>query len=252
MREDTTLAGERDLPDTVRRIRERVQGLIAGCDADELTQKVGASPDFSVLEICSHLTGVVVDAANGDAPQYPLIGSDDRVRLHVTQSGADDVDEILAAWQAAEPKLVENSSDEQLINVIVELTTREHDLRAQLDEPGHRDDVAMKIALDALSAAFSDRVKAAGAPPLRVTVEQWGTIIGDDGRSRECLVGDRYEFVRAMTGRRSRAQLDRWSWSTDASPYVSTLSATGSLRDSDFRERDPRVPEHMRDFDLTH
>lgn len=135
--------------------------------------------------------------------------------------------------------------------LLVDAVTREHDLRAALDKPGHRDDPAVLAALDALSDALSERVVAAGLPPLRITVEQWGTIAGH-GAATRCLVADRFEFVRAMAGRRSAAQVMRWNWGTDPTPYLGVLSSTGSLLEEDLRERDPRVPEHLLDFDLSH
>ena len=142
----------------------------------------------------------------------------------------------------------DSASTEQLL---VDAVTREHDLRAALDKPGFRDDPSVLVTLDALSDALSERVVAANLPPLRITVEQWGTIAGR-GAAIRCLVADRFEFVRAMSGRRSAGQVARWNWGTDPAPYLGVLSATGSLRDEDLRERDPRVPEHMLDFDLSH
>jgi len=44
----------------------------------------------------------------------------------------------------------------------------------------------------------------------------------------------------------------RWNWSEDPGAYLAVLSATGSLPDDDVRERDPRVPVHLADLDLTH
>jgi hypothetical protein len=103
----------------------------------------------------------------------------------------------------------------------------------------------VKVALDELAGRFSDRVMAAGLPPLRVTVEQWGTVVGD-GAASACVVADRFEFVRAMAGRRSAAEIRRWKWSDDPTPYLAVISESG-LPEADVRERDPRVPEHMRD-----
>jgi hypothetical protein len=121
----------------------------------------------------------------------------------------------------------------------------EHDLRTALDRPGARDDESVKVALDELSGRFSDRVAAEGLPPLRVTVEQWGTIIGE-GRAVRCVVADRFEFVRAMSGRRSAAEIGRWNWGVDRAPYLPVISEA-PLPENEIQERDPRVPAHMRD-----
>ena len=129
--------------------------------------------------------------------------------------------------------------------LITEAAMYEHDIRTGLDRPGARDDESVKVALDELSGRFSDRVVAAGLPPLRVTVEQWGTIIGQ-GSAVRCVVADRFEFVRAMAGRRSANEIARWNWGTDPAPYFPVIAEAG-LPDDEIHERDPRVPEHMRD-----
>ena len=98
---------------------------------------------------------------------------------------------------------------------------------------------------------LSERVTAARLPALRVTVEQWGTVAGD-GPALRCLVADRFELVRGMCGRRSASQIERWNWDAPPGAYLHLLSGTGRFPDQEIRERDPRVPEHLRDLDLTH
>jgi hypothetical protein len=49
-----------------------------------------------------------------------------------------------------------------------------------------------------------------------------------------------------MSGRRSAAEIRRWNWSGDPQPYLAVIAETG-LPIDDVRERDPRVPAHMRD-----
>jgi hypothetical protein len=163
------------------------------------------------------------------------------------------VPELLEEWLAAVRDMeAALRRDEGLTTcLLVDAVTHEHDLRAALDAPGFRDDPSLLVALDALSGELSDRVEAQRLPALRITVEQWGTIVGH-GAATRCLVADRFEFVRGMAGRRSAAQVRRWNWSDDASPYLQVMSSTGALSAVDVRERDPRVPEHMRDLDLDH
>lgn len=249
MREDTTKAGPRDLPGTLARLRSRVSELVVKHGLDAHTP-VG-TPRFTVGESFAHLAGLVVDAAADGEPCYPAVGREALVRRHAAAWHGRSAGELAEVWEEAEERYLPRATRDGLVALIVEMTAREHDIRVGLDMPGARDDEAVKGSLDELAGWFSDRVEAGRVPPLRVTVEQWGTIIGR-GCARECLVADRFEFVRAMTGRRSLAQVSRWSWSGDPLPYCALLSATGALAAQDFRERDPRVPAHLIDFDLTH
>jgi hypothetical protein len=88
-------------------------------------------------------------------------------------------------------------------------------------------------------------VISAGVPPLRLTVEQSGTI-ANAGHAISCVVAERFEFARAMSGRRSAAEIRRWNWGVGPDDYLPLISKVG-LPVQDIRERDPRIPEHMRD-----
>jgi hypothetical protein len=155
--------------------------------------------------------------------------------------------------RAAARWLTESSAyltDDELSDRIVATVCHEHDIRCALDLPGSRDTAAVKLALDVLSDGLSARCRDSGLEPLRITVEQWGTIAGE-GPANRCLVADRFDLVRAMQGRRSEAQVRRWNWGTDPAPYLPVLWADGRLPVADVRERDPRIPADMVEFDIT-
>ncbi|MEU7814032.1 hypothetical protein [Pseudonocardia sp. NPDC049154] len=239
----------RDPAAVLAAIRERCTALVV--EAEDLAVPVPTARPFTVGELYAHLVGTAVDAAAGDVPDYPELGREDVVRGHVEAARGRSVTELAQEWAKAEAVLLHALDQAQLTALVVEATAREHDLRTALDRPGFRDDDGIRISLDALAAQLSERLSAAGAPPLRVTVEQWGAIVGS-GNPHDCLVGDRFEFVRAMTGRRSRGQVARWSWSREPEAYYDLLSSFGELPEKEIRERDPRVPAHLADFDLTH
>ena len=249
MRSDTTPAGDRDLTAIWDATRSRVTSLVtehaldtdgaAGGDA-----AVATVPGATVRDVVGHLIGVATkaaeapDALRGEAITPPSTGAAPR--------GAA-VADLLAAWTSAADQLSALVASDSMpaVVLITDAVMCEHDLRATFDVPGCRDDAAVKVALDELAGRFSDRVAAAGLPPLRVTVEQWGTIIGS-GPATSCLVADRFEFVRGMAGRRSAAEIGRWNWGTDPAPYLPMIAEV-ALPEQEVRERDPRIPAHMRD-----
>jgi hypothetical protein len=214
MRSDTTAPGCRDLQETLRGVRSRIVELVAD------------RPDSTVRDALVQL----LERTSGGSPNS----------VNPTTTA------LVTAWsEAVDGACVPSAPYDVVARLIVDAVMCEHDLRTVLDLPGARDDIAVKVALDELAGRFSDRVVAAGLPPLRVTVEQWGTIVGD-GPASSCVVADRFEFVRAMSGRRSAAEIRRWNWSGDPTPYLAVISEAG-LPVDDMCERDPRVPEHMRD-----
>jgi hypothetical protein len=227
MRSDTTPAGHRDLTAILGDTRSRIVELLLDRSESCADVPVPTLEDTTVRDVLIHL----VDSTSGLVPA-----------LHTSPTA----NELVKAWgRTVDLGCVSSMPDDVVSGLIADAVMCEQDLRTALDVPGARDDAAIKVALDELAGRFSDRVVAARLPPLRVTVEQWGTIAGD-GPASACVVADRFEFVRAMAGRRSAAEICRWNWSGDPKPYLAVISESG-LPVNEVRERDPRVPEHMRD-----
>jgi hypothetical protein len=236
MRSDMTPAGPRDLPAIWDETRNRVIELIRRLpdEAGDLT--VPTVHGANVRDVMAHL----VDAIRAESRSLTL-PSAGGAELDAT------LGEFVVAWEKAAEKIRGRIEAKTYLAAILiaDAVMCEHDLRTALDAPGARDGIAVKVALDELSGRFSDRVAASSLPPLRVTVEQWGTIAGA-GHAVSCVVADRFEFVRAMSGRRSAAEVRRWNWGVDPDVYLPVISEVG-LPAQEIHERDPRVPEHMRD-----
>jgi hypothetical protein len=242
LRSDTTPAGPRELSEIFDATRRRIAALVANLPADATARAVPTVPGATLGDVLAHLlrtstnadedaAGLCERALSRPASGHPVIR----------------VNDALEAWNSAAVNASRHfASDPAVASYLVtDAVMCEHDLRTTLDDPGARDDIAVKVALDELSGRFSDRVDAANLSPLRVTVEQWGTIAGA-GRAVTCVVADRFEFVRAMSGRRAASEIRRWNWSIEPNAYLSVISET-DLPADEIRERDPRIPEHMRD-----
>jgi len=244
MRADTTPAGSRDLPAIWDATCARISDLVRELSDDAAAVAVPTVPGATVPDVLE-----LLDTIGTQAVERPA----DLLREPFALPSAGPVDngatwgEVAVEWEKAAVAVQGHiGSSPDLASVLITYAvTSEHDLRAALGAPGFRDDIAVKVALDELSGRFSDRVASAKLPPLRVTVEQWGTIIGD-GHAVSCVVADRFEFVRAMSGRRSAAEIRRWNWGVEPDVYLSVISEVG-LPAQEIRERDPRIPEHMRD-----
>lgn len=244
IRTDTTPAGARDLSMVWDQTRERIHALLQNRPEITATLAVDTVPGTTVGDVLAHLIGTATRATDDPAA---LCG----VALTPPSAGTADaqssVTDLLDTWEkAANAVRAQIAVDAELASVMItDAVMGEHDLRTAIGAPGARDDVAVKVALDELSGRFSDRVASAKLPPLRVTVEQWGTIAGD-GRAISCVVADRFEFVRAMSGRRSAPEIRQWNWGVEPDAYLPVISEVG-LPEREIHERDPRIPEHMRD-----
>lgn len=244
MRSDTTPAGPRDLPKIWDNTKSRIIALVKNIGDQAGSTPLTTAPGASVRDVFAHLATTARRAA--DAPEEFA-----RDTLTPPQPGESVSDvpltDVLAEWDKAVSAvrgLVETDAVVAAL-LITDAVMCEHDLRTALNVPAARDDIAVKVALDEFSARFSDRAEQAALPPLRVTVEQWGTIVGN-GRAGSCVVADRFEFVRAMSGRRSAAEIQQWNWGVEPTAYFSVISEIG-LPAHEVHERDPRIPEHMKD-----
>jgi hypothetical protein len=230
--------------------RQRVRDLLAGRTGDDMATPVPAMPGLTVSDVLSGLVATGADAldddmhatyAASDGGRAPAAGADagpDGGRAPAAGTDA----ELLAAWDAqagAVAALVRE--DPRAGRLLIDLVTHEHDLRGALDCPGARADDAVAIAVELLGSEFAARLRAAGAPALRLTCEQWGYETAPPP-CHAILVADRFELFRGFTGRRSAAEVRRWMWSSDPGPYLPYLSDSGSLRATDLDEPDPDVP----------
>jgi len=238
VRTDTTPAENRDYGAIWAQTRSRIAGLLSSVGEGAAGTPLPTAPGATIRDVAAHLLATATSSPNLAALRPPAPGVGD---------GSQTLAELLDRWKSASGALEERVRANPAVagRYITDAAMCEHDLRTALDRPASRDDESVKVALDELSGRFSDRAAAAGLPPLRVTVEQWGTIIGD-GHAVRCVVADRFEFVRAMAGRRSAAEIGRWNWGTDPAPYLPVI-AEAPLPGREIHERDPRVPTHMRD-----
>ncbi|MGH9185422.1 MAG: hypothetical protein ACRD0U_06370, partial [Acidimicrobiales bacterium] len=135
---------------------------------------------------------------------------------------------------------------------VTDLTTHEHDIRTALGRPGARDSAGVAVGADFLVAVgLHAGVSGRGLPPLTVragrqswtvgtgeppaampaaieqaTNEQFAAALFDP---REPPVGiepvgtleaPAFELFRALTGRRSAAQIRSLGWTVDPDPYL--------------------------------
>jgi len=216
--------------------QQRIHDLLTGRAADGMTRPVPAMPGYAVRDLIIRLSGTGADALSGNI--HPTRTPPQAGRPWLAMADA----QLLTAWKAqAGPLASLVRAQPGAGQLLIDLVTHEHDLRSALDRPGARDDDAVVLSVELLAHDFSDRLRAAGAPALRMTCEQWGHDTAPPPY-HAIIVADRFELFRAFTGRRSAAEIRRWMWSADPAPYLPYLYAGGALRDTDLDEPDPDIP----------
>jgi uncharacterized protein (TIGR03083 family) len=141
----------------------------------------------------------------------------------VTQRRDKPLAEILAEWAEVAPQVEAMAPqfperiDEQWV---LDLTTHEQDIRGALGCPGARDAAGVIVAVDfAATMGLAGSIKARGLPALRVRAGDREWILGD-GEPKASVAGSPFDLVRAMTGRRSEAQIRQLHWDGDVDTFL--------------------------------
>ncbi len=196
---DTVTAWEeqRVFEEIYRETRERTVGLTMGLSADELARVVPACPEWTVHQLIAHLAGGAADFVSGRIEGAP---SAEWTARHVAEREHVAAIDLLEQWNADGARIGE--LDRIPYQLALDAITHEADLRAALGRERLPDAVWQPPLVWMTTRRLPD-----------VTVKtEFGTI-GDGPISLEV---DGYELWRAFFGRRSRRQMESWTWSDPA------------------------------------
>jgi len=239
-----------DIAGTYRETRESLRDFVAGLTDDELQTSVPATPAWSVRDAVAHMVGEARITTTGDAPpEFRLLESLRDPEQAAIRDGinAEEVArrrdvpfaEVLAEWDRLAAELDPFLLGEEpfpwpepfLDSILVtDLSQHGQDVRNAVGKPGERDSAACRIALASFAVGLGFRLDSMGLPALRLRY---------DGKERVCgsteptitLSGERYELLRALSGRRSRRQIEAMDWEGDREPYVALVPAYGERLD---------------------
>jgi uncharacterized protein (TIGR03083 family) len=212
--------------------RSRVREFIAGTSADQHDRNVLGTPKWSVIELMGHVVGSPIDLANG---KFDGAGGPQWTQAQVEERRGRSLAELLDEWDGAAGRIVDKiRAGEIPAPVAYDVITHEQDLRGALGLEPLPDPRCLAFITDGLAARLVRAVEAAALPPVRLVDPESGWTAGEDGGVT--VSGSQFEFFRAMTGRRSKAQVAAMGWSADPSPYLAVLSPFGALRDDDVHD----------------
>jgi uncharacterized protein (TIGR03083 family) len=230
-------------------VRREVTELVSSLDADEQHKPVPATPGWDIKDVISHVTGVAEGALANDFPRefFAAFGQPDAVRHlndwtadHVTDRKDDDLDAILEEWSkhaaALVPMLngeVPSSKDVPMFAdriMVTDVTIHQHDIFGALGIDRGRDSGQVKVASSSYAGMMDIRLReaSAGALLLDAGSKQW-TVGGDDPAGS--VRATRFEFFRALSGRRSPEQIKAYEWSIDPEPFVEFFYPYGVRED---------------------
>jgi uncharacterized protein (TIGR03083 family) len=202
--------------------RQRLLGLAAGLGAADAARPVPACPGWTVKDVYAHLAGVAADVL---ARRLDGMMTGPWTARQVQERASASLAEVCAEWAASGPRLEARLGGGGRDELVIDVTSHEHDVRGALGRPGARDAPGVGFSLGSVAEGLAGWWPA-GLAAVRVVGDS-GTWAFGAGTPAATLRASDFELLRAFMGRRSRAQLLALGWDADAEPYVDHLHVFG-------------------------
>jgi len=219
------MAPSPDYAGAYHEVRVGLIELLRSRTEPELDTIAPATPEWRVRDIVAHLAGVCDDITQGNMAG---VASDDWTAAHVAKRADWTMEQLLADWDeraiVVEDQM--NAWGPGMGQMVFDAFTHAQDIRGALGEPGGRESLAAAISfewivtnLQAPGDASPDDARL--RPPIRVVTDAGEVDILGPAGAATTLRLSRFEFLRTITGRRSRRQVEESDW--DPSPRVDDL-----------------------------
>ena len=203
-------------------VRARVTEIVRGAGPAALEAISPATPEWRIRDVFAHLVGVPADVLAG---KLDGVATDAWTRAQVDARRDASVDDMLAEWAETGPQF-----EAALAGVPFEISgqalfdamTHEHDIRAALGVPGGRDSDAVDLAWEWILGARTR----GGAPTLCYVTENRKDVSGV-GDVVATVEAPRFELLRAVTGRRTAAEIEGYGW--DPEPRLDLILGSADL-----------------------
>ncbi len=206
--------------------RERISALVLAPGVAE--RPCPACPAWDVKGVVAHLAGIGAGMVGGGAVSADEVNGDDATADQVELRRGQPIQEIVAEWAGYAPGYVERLRDPAAFGMdnvavllsVMDIHAHEQDIRYAIDEPGARDTFGVELGTKVLVAGLKGKQAAHDLPTLRVEVPGWRTWDIGDGDPQVTLTADRFTLFRALSGRRTRAQVEALDWTGDATGWL--------------------------------
>jgi uncharacterized protein (TIGR03083 family) len=199
-----------------RDLRTALIGL-ARARLDDLEMTAPATPDWRVRDLLAHLGGVCDDVVHGNLDG---VGTDPWTGAQVEKRREWGAEDVLADWEQHGPAvdtMIEGAPPGLFGQLLFDAWTHEQDVRGALGAPGGQDSPAAARSYEWSTDALEGRDRGDGRPELTLITDVGVRVVGS-GMPTVTLRAPQFELLRAMTGRRSRAQVCAYAWEGEPDP----------------------------------
>jgi uncharacterized protein (TIGR03083 family) len=199
-----------DLGASYRASRLRITDLVSDAVAD---RTVAATPEWNVHDLIAHLAGVVEDVVNSNLEG---VATDPWTAAQVERGRDKTVTQLIAEWDTAAQVLegfLSSPAGETASAAVFDIHTHETDLRTALGLTTELPEQFLSWVGSSMRDSFGAAVAEAGLPNVTVAASD-------------------FEIFRGRLGRRTRAEVSAWEWSSQPDPYLDTFFIFGPTEHS--------------------
>lgn len=210
--------------------RSAALALFRSLDDDDASANVPLNPAWRVVDVAAHVCGIVDDVLNGNVEG---LGTDAWTQAQVDKRSAMTLAEVCDEWEGYAERTDAMAAENPYFGVritgdlILHVQDVQHALGLSPDQTG----VATRLAAHRYVPSLQER---ADAQKTSVAVEL------TDGQSYPAPAGSislscsSYDFLRSVTGRRSRSQVESLDWTGDPTALLdSAWNTYGPMRTDD-------------------
>ena len=212
-------------------LRERLITLVQALDASDLVRTVPLTPGWTIEQVVAHVCGLNADVAAGAREG---LGTDERTSAQVSTRAEMSVEDVCDEWRGYDAAMKAVAAEISLLEerLAADLVIHLHDVQHALGLPIDQTDAATASAAHVYCMRIPERW--AAATGLQVSIElSDGYCSTTDGEPDLTLRAAPYDFLRSVSGRRSRAQVEALDWSGDATAVLDHFSPYADLGDVD-------------------
>jgi uncharacterized protein (TIGR03083 family) len=239
-----------DMVDVYEETRSSIRDLLEKRPAEDLDRDVPATPGWRVRDVVAHLIGDVDCISRGDFPREFFESFGDATAIvslntwtagHVSARAGRPLDELLKEWDEVTATIVPMMRGHNLWPegvppfadrvLITDLGVHQQDIYGTFEITRDRESPPVKIGVSGYNATMDLRLRSDGVGALSFEAPDKRWIAGGDDPVAT-VRATRFEFFRAMSGRRSPEQLLSFDWSGDPEPFLPYFYPYGIRKDA--------------------
>ncbi|MEA2435429.1 MAG: hypothetical protein QOG54_2886 [Actinomycetota bacterium] len=227
-----------DLADFYEELRRDLVATVSSLSEEELALEIPATDGWTIKDVVCHLTGDAACTLASDFPSEFFDAFGDEAAIRVLNQWTDSqvrarrdlpLETVVKEWDEAAAPIISMMRGEQPWPegvssfadrvLLTDLTVHTHDIAGALGVERDKTSVPVKVALSGYLAILGLRLQSDGVGAIRFQVEDKFFDVG--GEDPETSVNaTRFEFFRALSGRRNPGQISAYEWTGDPKPYI--------------------------------